>query len=205
MVGADSPANGALSYVFEKENCSKCVIVRGCELIPVEQSSADQGKRLILLDCLADDFDRKLKSLVVRRNPPAEIDDVALFNLHKGTGVERKAIMKGIRGFFYCSDSLAHVLKGLHALHRGEIWMSRDILVQAVLQGRKKRAPGEKDALSYREIEILSLASTGSNNEDIAEKLSISPNTVKVHLYRIFKKIKVPNRFQATLWAAKNL
>jgi DNA-binding CsgD family transcriptional regulator len=45
----------------------------------------------------------------------------------------------------------------------------------------------------------------GATNEEIGDKLCISPHTVKTHLYNIFKKINVPNRIQATLWAAKNL
>jgi LuxR family transcriptional regulator, positive regulator of biofilm formation len=46
---------------------------------------------------------------------------------------------------------------------------------------------------------------SGAQNDEIAEKLFISPHTVKTHLYHIFKKISVPNRLQAALWVAKNL
>jgi LuxR family transcriptional regulator of csgAB operon len=59
--------------------------------------------------------------------------------------------------------------------------------------------------LSSREMEILALISIGASNEEISEKLYISPHTVKTHLYHIFKKIKVPSRLQAALWAAKNI
>ena len=59
--------------------------------------------------------------------------------------------------------------------------------------------------LTSREMEILAMISMGAKNEEIAEKLCISPNTVKTHIYNIFKKIGVPNRLQAALWAAKNL
>jgi LuxR family transcriptional regulator of csgAB operon len=45
----------------------------------------------------------------------------------------------------------------------------------------------------------------GATNEEIGAKLCISTNTVKTHVYNIFHKIKVPNRLQAALWAAKNL
>ena len=85
--------------------------------------------------------------------------------------------------------------------------MSRDILVKVALQSRMKtvRTVHEKAGLTHREAEILTLLSIGSSNDDIADKLFISPNTVKTHLYRVFRKIKVPNRFQAALWAAKNL
>ena len=99
------------------------------------------------------------------------------------------------------------MLKGLRSLIKGEIWVSREILVDVALQSGPKmeRAVHEKADLSHREAEILALLSIGSSNDDIADKLFISPNTVKTHLYRIFRKIKVPNRFQAALWAAKNL
>ncbi len=59
--------------------------------------------------------------------------------------------------------------------------------------------------LTPRQVEILALVAVGATNEQIADKLCISPQTVKSHLYNIFKKINVPNRVQAALWAAKHL
>jgi DNA-binding CsgD family transcriptional regulator len=57
--------------------------------------------------------------------------------------------------------------------------------------------------LSEREREILRLVATGASNKDIARQLTISPNTVKVHLRNIFAKIGSASRTEATLYAIR--
>jgi DNA-binding CsgD family transcriptional regulator len=52
---------------------------------------------------------------------------------------------------------------------------------------------------------VLLFIASGISNTEIADNLNISRNTVKTHLYNIYNKIRVPNRLQAALWAAKNL
>jgi len=58
--------------------------------------------------------------------------------------------------------------------------------------------------LSEREQEILKLVATGASNKEIAYSLSISTNTVKVHLRNIFAKIGAISRTEAAMYAVKN-
>ena len=109
--------------------------------------------------------------------------------------------------FFYKDDHFEIFLKGIRAILSGEIWVSRKTLLRCVFEGfnEKQIAIEEKTSLTSREIEILTLVSMGSTNEEIGSRMCISTNTVKTHLYNIFKKINVENRLQAALWAAANL
>ncbi len=50
--------------------------------------------------------------------------------------------------------------------------------------------------ITKREMEIINLVIQGDSNNEIAEKLFISPGTVKTHLYRIFKKTNSKNRYE---------
>jgi DNA-binding CsgD family transcriptional regulator len=51
--------------------------------------------------------------------------------------------------------------------------------------------------ISERECEVLELLSAGHANKVIARQLSISPNTVKTHVARLFEKLEANNRTQA--------
>ncbi len=60
-------------------------------------------------------------------------------------------------------------------------------------------SPAKK--LTEREIEIIRLVAQGRSNAQVAEMLWLSEPTVKVHLSRIYRKIEVSNRTEASRWA----
>jgi len=61
----------------------------------------------------------------------------------------------------------------------------------------------DTNELSEREQEILKLIATGVSNKEIANKLFISSNTVKVHLRNIFAKIGATSRTEAAMYAVR--
>ena len=206
VLGQQNLQNELLAYVLAKEIGARCCIIE--ELADLAQKLDNRAeKRLLMVDCAG----RNIKTMLEEIYQEPSISEmeiaIALFSLQHGRGIEHNALQFGVRGFFYQSEKLPLILKGVQMLFEGEIWLSRDILVEVATNNTRKKTPvmENKAGLTSREMEILAMVSVGANNDDIAEKLFISPHTVKTHLYHIFKKINVPSRLQAALWAAKNL
>jgi DNA-binding NarL/FixJ family response regulator len=209
IIGPLTLQNEFLLYVIKKEIGIECTIFdRDLITFPADIHIEDietNEKTLILIDSENQSFEEIQKSIAVNIKLSKCI--IALFNLQENAGVEKKALARSIRGFFYKDDHFEIFLKGIRYILSGEIWISREILLIYVFDSldEKHVAITEKTSLTPREIEILTLVSMGSSNDEISTKMCISTNTVKTHMYNIFKKINVQNRLQAALWTAANL
>ncbi len=64
--------------------------------------------------------------------------------------------------------------------------------------------PGRTSGLSPREAEILALIAQGMSNQEIAERVFLSINSIKTYVRSAYRKIKVTRRSQAVLWAVEN-
>ncbi len=63
--------------------------------------------------------------------------------------------------------------------------------------GNKKTTRPQEFGLSEREMDVLRLMAEGLSNQEIAEKLFVSRNTIKTHSSRIFSKLHAKRRTQA--------
>lgn len=115
-----------------------------------------------------------------------------------------RAVRLGAAGYLLKdldADDLFNLLTGVKS---GEIIMTPAMgarLIKAVAAPPKEQA-GE-ESLTEREIEVLRLVAQGASNSQIADALTISVNTVKVHLRNILDKLRLDNRTQAAAYALR--
>lgn len=125
-----------------------------------------------------------------------------------------EAIKAGASGYLLKDEKVSVILDSLHQLmHYGAAPMSPRIARKAlnmlsrstVSQMAYTAAPASNDFnLSDREIEILKLLVDGLDYKNIAEKLYVSPHTVRNHISNIYNKLHVSSKAQAIKLATKN-
>ncbi|WP_372762622.1 response regulator transcription factor [Pseudoalteromonas sp.] len=169
------------------------------------------GTRLLFIEASSKHAWDKLKEQLVNLRVKC---DIVLFNLDENPELANRALLSGIRGVFYTTDNADVLMKGIRLLMENQLWYRRDIMCNALnrmLQFNKdalhKLTEGDIEPvkLTKREKAIISLMSNGSKNKEIAEELSISPHTVKTHLYSAFRKTKCRNRIELLSWAQQHI
>jgi DNA-binding NarL/FixJ family response regulator len=128
--------------------------------------------------------------------------------------VERASIVEalqlGARGVVMKESATEVLLKAIRSVMRGEYWVGRESVSDLVKTLRDLSPPAPEDArkkqfgLTPREIEIITTIVAGYNNRDIAQKFSISEQTVKHHLTNIFDKLGVSSRLELALFAVNH-
>jgi DNA-binding NarL/FixJ family response regulator len=207
IVGHRRLENELMASYLERQTGDQCFVLEDINHIPKNNPKNNARQRLVFWDCQKKNMKNLLAELRTYNIHKQSENHIVLFNVPTDLAFEKKFVLEGIYGFFYEHDPLDVFLKGVKSVIDGRLWLSRDMMTKCIFEGTGKddSAKSRIENLSERQIEILALVAVGATNDEIADRLCISPHTVKTHLYRIFKKINVPNRVQAALWAAGNL
>jgi DNA-binding NarL/FixJ family response regulator len=102
----------------------------------------------------------------------------------------QRALAAGVRGYLLKSAPLEEIVEVIRKVHSG-----RRHLPSEVAETLAAHFGG--DSLTEREIEVLKRIAEGDRNRDIGERLSISDETVKVHIKHIMYKLGAKDRTQA--------
>lgn len=142
---------------------------------------------------------------------------VVLFNCSQDMLHEKSALLAGIYGVFYATDRADIILKGIGILLGNERWFKRETMNIALgelltnldsTQCSSNFTNSDQvgcPSLTKREKTIITLVSSGAQNKEIANQLHISPNTVKTHIYSIFRKTSSRNRVELLSWTQQFL
>ena len=112
-----------------------------------------------------------------------------------------EALRAGASGYILKTTQPAKLLEGITELIQGGAPMSSQIAskVVAAFQNKSVATPTgtSLEVLSKRENEILEMLSTGLLYKEISDKLFITTETVRKHVYHIYEKLHVTNRVEA--------
>ena len=158
---------------------------------------ADSSPKLCLIDkAFGTKSVFQLISDLKLRNPEtepilwaAEISEVESF----------RALQVGARGILKKTLPVPIIVDCLRTVANGNIWIESSISNQFVGFINRRSTP----RLTPREDEILTLVMRGMKNKQIADSLTITTGTVKVHLMHIFEKTGVKDRFELAMYGRK--
>lgn len=111
-----------------------------------------------------------------------------------------EALNAGASGYIIKKTTPSRLLDAIKELYEGGAPMSSQIARKVVLAFQQKPAAvtdGSLDILTKRELEILEMLANGLVYKEITDKLFISTETVRKHVYNVYNKLHVSNRVEA--------
>ena len=215
IVGRQNIQKGLLASFLEREFGFYCQVADNGQDQPPSELSGDRHL-LLLRDCSGDDAETVIAYLDLFGDRLLGDDKIymVLINLDPDLDVEAVMLRRGVRGVVNANAPPKLLIRFIQAVVAGELWFPRQLVSRCLIENRGQATKdGKKHTSTYipsvtlsdREREVLLEIGIGSTNDQIADHLCISQHTVKSHIYRIFRKINVPNRLQAALWASRYL
>ena len=199
IVEDNDKLRGTLAKVLDRAEGFKCVSNYGS----AEEALADLPKikpNVVLMDINLPGMNgvecvRRLKGIV----PETQ---VMMLTVYEDTDNIFNALAAGASGYMLKRTPAKELIEAIHEVLRGGSPMTTHIARKVVLSFQNSAAnaaktAGELSELSEREQQVLDLLSQGLIYKEIAEKLSISYETVHTYIRRIYEKLQVRTRTEA--------
>jgi DNA-binding NarL/FixJ family response regulator len=161
---------------------------------------------VVLMDIRMPDLDGLQTTRAITAEPALEGVRVLILTTFELDEYVFEALRAGASGFLLKDADPEELVRAVRIVAGGEALLSpavtRSVIAQFVASPERLPAsPTRLEVLTGREREVLSLLATGLSNEEIAERLVISPATVRTHVNRVMTKLAARDRAQLVVMA----
>jgi two-component system response regulator NreC len=160
---------------------------------------------IVLMDIGMPDGDGLEATEQIRRELPNV--NVLLLTVHDDANYLFRALKAGAAGYVLKGAEVSELLTALHAVQRGEVYLQPAAAKHLVGSYLKRAGDVEQDrlhSLTARQREILTLIAEGLTNQQIADKLVLSPLTVATHRANLMEKLNLHNRTELIRFALRH-
>jgi NarL family two-component system response regulator LiaR len=164
------------------------------------QLCAELRPDVVLMDMAMPEMDGAAATRLIRKQ--SEAVHVIMLTSFKDEILIQSALQAGAIGYLLKDVSSDELAQAIRAAYAGRTTLSPGVAEAMVHAAGQPPKPGLD--LTERERMVLALMVEGLNNTQIAEKLSVSPSTIKSHVSNILTKLGVAGRTEAVTLALRN-
>lgn len=130
---------------------------------------------------------------------------VVILSMHEGQEYLREALRAGASGYVLKRAAAKELVGAIQAVRRGESYLDPALTSTLISDyvRQVERSDETPDALTDRELEVLTLVAEGMTNRQIALKLNISIKTVQTHRANLMDKLNLHDRTELVRYAIR--
>ncbi len=161
---------------------------------------AEHEPDVVLMDMMMPGMDGVATTQTIKQQYP-HVQIIALTSFQEGDMVKR-VMQAGAIGYLLKGVSIDELVAAIRSAHEGRPTLAVEA-TQALIQAAAP-PPVEDFDLTQRQLDVLEHIVEGRSNIDIAERMVLSPSTVRHHVSEILAKLGASNRAEAAVIAIKH-
>ena len=165
----------------------------------------DLGPDVVLMDIRMPGVDGLAATKRITEDPGLEETRIIILTTFDVDEYVFEAVRGGASGFLVKDTEPAELIQAVRVVADGDALLSpgvtRRLIEEFAVRAKEPKPSKDLDALTEREREVMALVAAGLSNEEIAQRLFISPATAKTHVSRAMMKLGARDRAQLVVFA----